>query len=380
MTRSASSTSIATSSGSQAGKMEKAPATKINNLQALRAFAALAVAWFHTGYIPLHRHAVGAFGVDIFFALSGYIMARICEKNADFFLRRRLIRIVPPYWAFTILLFALAAIEPHWMTSTRASAPDLLRSLFFVPFYKESGLIRPLLFVGWSLNYEMLFYLSIAIGLYVIRKSAILFASLLIIALHLGALLIPGYVALLDFLRENFILEFPAGVLVYAVAKRVTQEQAKRIRPLSLLLLLLSLCGFGYLGLVRPAIGHLSEASLYVGLSALSVLSASLLSQGGWDTRLASVILIGDASYILYLIHPYCEYFLYRVFVRHTPSLAGDHLPGSLLGVAFALVTGVILHVYAERPTLRYLNKRFGGHRKSAEFGVLMETKGQVKL
>ncbi len=168
------------------------------------------------------------------------------------------------------------------------------------------------------------------------------------------------------------------GVLVYAVTKRVAQ--ARRIRPLSLLLLLLSVCSFCYLGLVRPAIGHLLESSLYIGLSAFSVLSASLFLQGGWDTRLASVILIGDASFVLYLVHPYCEYFLYRVFVRQTPFLAGDHLPGSLLGVALALVTGVVLHIYAERPTLRYLNMRFGGHRKSAEFGVLMETKGQVKL
>ncbi len=62
------------------------------------------------------------------------------------------------------MLFALAAIAPQWMTATRASAPDLLRSLLFIPFYKENGLIRPLLFVGWSLNYEMLFYLSIALG------------------------------------------------------------------------------------------------------------------------------------------------------------------------------------------------------------------------
>jgi exopolysaccharide production protein ExoZ len=82
----------------------------------LRAFAALSVVFFHTGYMP-GGHGFGWFGVDIFFVISGYIMTRICDRNPQFFLRRRLIRIVPPYWAFTVLLFIAAIFFPaSWVS------------------------------------------------------------------------------------------------------------------------------------------------------------------------------------------------------------------------------------------------------------------------
>ena len=85
---------------------------KINNLQALRAYAALAVVVYHTGFIFPHMEQMGKFGVDIFFVISGYIMARICETDTRCFLRRRLIRILPPYWAMTFLLFIFALRFP----------------------------------------------------------------------------------------------------------------------------------------------------------------------------------------------------------------------------------------------------------------------------
>ena len=82
--------------------------SKVNNIQVLRALAAVLVVTFHTGYIWPSGHGVGSFGVDIFFVISGYIMARICDSNPSFFLRRRLIRIIPPYWVLPFLVFALA--------------------------------------------------------------------------------------------------------------------------------------------------------------------------------------------------------------------------------------------------------------------------------
>ena len=89
-------------------------------------------------------------------------MARILDpgsdSSSDFFFRRRVLRIVPPYWFFTILLYLAALRIPQLMGATRANLPDLLKSLFFIPFTKDSGLIQPLLFIGWSLNYEMFFY------------------------------------------------------------------------------------------------------------------------------------------------------------------------------------------------------------------------------
>ena len=52
---------------------------RLNNIQVLRAFAAIAVAVFHTGFVVPSWYAVGSFGVDVFFVISGYIMARILD-------------------------------------------------------------------------------------------------------------------------------------------------------------------------------------------------------------------------------------------------------------------------------------------------------------
>jgi exopolysaccharide production protein ExoZ len=124
-------------------------ATRLNNIQVLRAFAAIAVVVFHTGFVFPYLHPFGSFGVDVFFVISGYIMARILDPASGsvgaFFFRHRLLRIGPPYWFFTLLLFFVALRAPQLMGATRASASDLLQSLFFIPFAKGDGLIQPLL-------------------------------------------------------------------------------------------------------------------------------------------------------------------------------------------------------------------------------------------
>ncbi len=355
--------------------------TKINNLQALRAFAALAVVIFHTGYIPPHLRAVGSFGVDIFFVLSGYIMARICEKNTDFFLRRRLIRILPPYWTLTLLLFVVALGDPALLGSTSPDPVELLKSLFFIPFFKSSGLLRPLLFVGWSLNYEMFFYLLLFFSLLLWKRRPLILASAVIVLLHYLALFLPPHhTPFIAFFRESFILDFPLGIAAYQVAKRVPAHLARQWRVVFLVAVFAEAVAFVLLQGIRPNWGYILGNGAYNGLSTAMVLTTSLLSQGGWDTRWKPIILLGDASYILYLVHPYCEYPLQRIVAPHLPVLRIDLPLGCVLAVSLSIAIAFALHLYAELPVLRVLNERYGGHRKSAEFRVVAEEKGEVKV
>jgi exopolysaccharide production protein ExoZ len=126
--------------------------------------------------------------------------------------------------------------------------------------------------------------------------------------------------------------------------------------------------------------GHQFQGTCYSLLCMVIVLSTSLLSQGGWDTRLASLVLLGDASYILYLIHPYFEYAIQRIVVPHAAWLNIKYPLGCAVATCIACAAGLLLHLHGERPALKYLNERFGGHRKSVEFGVTIETRGQVNL
>jgi peptidoglycan/LPS O-acetylase OafA/YrhL len=170
--------------------------TKLNNIQILRALAASVVILFHTGFTFPHLHSFGSFGVDVFFVISGYIMARILDPRSsascDFFLRRRILRIVPPYWFFTLCLFCLAWVAPQSMEATqvmhgtRADGMELLKSLLFIPYLKRSGYIQPLLCPGWTLNFEMFFYLCLAIGLLFSRRHAAWIGSAIVLVTVLG--------------------------------------------------------------------------------------------------------------------------------------------------------------------------------------------------
>jgi exopolysaccharide production protein ExoZ len=350
---------------------------KLNNIQVLRAFAAVAVVIFHTGFSFPHMRPFGSFGVDVFFVISGYIMARILDpasdSSSDFFFRRRVLRIVPPYWFFTVLLYLIALRIPQLMGATRASASDLIQSLFFIPFTKGSGLIQPLLFIGWSLNYEMFFYLALAIGLLFSKKRAVWLGGVIVLATMLACAPFAAHNVFARFYSREISLEFLFGILSYYLCRATPEPVARKLRLPALFVCiacaLLLIAEQGYF----PPLSYPFNAWRILSLGPLSFLlvtCASLLSQADWDTRLTWLVLIGDASYILYLIHAYCEYSLDRFFGAHHAWLKRETACGALIGVSFSILAAILVHLYAERPTVRYLNRRFGGKRKSTEFAT----------
>ena len=350
--------------------------TKLNNIQVLRAFAAVAVVVFHTGYtLPFMARPFGSFGVDVFFAISGYIMARILDpaspSSSDFFFRRRVLRIVPPYWFFTILLYLAALRLPQLMGATRASFAELLKSLFFIPFMKADGLTQPLLFIGWSLNYEMFFYLALALGLLLYKRVGVWIGAAIVLATMLACTPFATHSVLAEFYSRDISVEFLFGILSYYVCRALSDAQARKLRISALAICFLSAA---LLVAVQGVLTwsslpfHTSRVPILGSLAFLLVTSASLLSQGGWDTKLTSLVLIGDASYILYLVHPYCEYPLDRFFGSRFHWLKSTTLTGAMVGVTLSIVLSILLHLYAERPTVRFLNRNFGGKRKSIEF------------
>jgi peptidoglycan/LPS O-acetylase OafA/YrhL len=347
--------------------------SKLNNIQVLRAFAAVAVVVFHTGFAFPGMHQFGSFGVDVFFVISGYIMARILDpahNSSDYFFRRRVLRIVPPYWFFTILLFFVAMKVPQLMGATRATGVDLLKSLFFIPFSKGNGLIQPLLFLGWSLNSEMFFYVALTLGLLISRRYATWLGAAIVLVAIFGLMPFAAVSDPARFYSAEVNLDFLLGILSYTVCKHTSSNTAGRWRVPALLVAIGSALLLILVQGVLPTPPHIyGQRVVTLGIPAfLLVTSASLLSQGGWDSENAALVLVGDASYILYLIHPYCEYPLSRLFSRQHPWLNSQSATGALIGVALSIVLALLIHLYAERPLVKFLNQRFGGRRKSAEF------------
>src|SRR5215510_5466128 len=144
------------------------------SIQALRAVAALLVFWGHAinavtaevaaDFPPLY----GPFGVDIFFVISGFVMVYSSERlfgrpDAPIkFFARRFVRIVPLYWAATAILV--------WFVVPYASTKAVLGSLLFTPRIPSEA---PLLYVGWTLIFEMFFYTVFAVALLAKRRVAV---------------------------------------------------------------------------------------------------------------------------------------------------------------------------------------------------------------
>lgn len=353
---------------------------KLNNIQILRAFAASVVILFHTGFTFFRLHAFGSFGVDIFFVISGYIMARILDPrssaSSDSFLRHRILRIVPPYWFFTLCLFCVAYVAPQWMEATRvmhgtrADGMELLKSLLFIPYLKRSGYIQPLLGPGWTLNFEMFFYFCLAGGLLISRRHAVWIGSAIVLITVLGTQPLVHESMVAKFYSNYVGLCFIFGVVCYALCSAVDEKDARRFRIPALMVCIGCMAVLIFEQGVWPD-SELYRAATYGIPAFLMVGSASLLSQGGWDISVSKLVLVGDASYILYLVHPFCELFIVRGLGQHFGSFRNATPLDAVATITLAITVSIAIHVYGERPLVRFLYGRFGVKRRKREPGLV---------
>lgn len=139
---------------------------KFLTIQYLRGLAAALVLASHALLYPLVEPDLGFgrlgwLGVILFFVISGFIMVTVTGESrfsARDFLRRRFIRVVPMYWAATLIAALLALAVPHLFKTTVYDTGEVVLSLLFIPFYNPaSGGIHPLYKLGWTLNYEVFF-------------------------------------------------------------------------------------------------------------------------------------------------------------------------------------------------------------------------------
>lgn len=325
----------------------------IRNLQGLRAFAALSVVHLHGALNT--PWAVGHFGVDLFFVLSGFIMSHVCARGPDRFVERRLARILPLYWLATLAMFALAVAAPTPDRATNAEPMHLLQSLLFIPYLKSPGQIMPILDLGWTLNYEMAFYAVIAgmlaLGL---RRHATTAAAVVIATAVLAFNLFqPGTIPTIFY--SNWIaLEFGLGVAVYWA----TRQPLPAGLPRAFLLAMLPLAvGALILAEMAGATERTETRLLLLGPPAALLVAAAVWLERSHAVRNRLVRLLGDASYAIYLSHVFTIHLTYKL-VLPPLGIGRDQPMATLLVILASAVVGVAVHLWVERPILRLLNRR----------------------
>ena len=345
---------------------QPAAAPLLDNLQVCRALAAITVVIGHAlhdaGVVAAGRdlEAPGpnldwTFGVDVFFVISGFIMVYVSGKDfarpgaAWQFLRRRLIRIVPLYWALTTLLLVVGLLLPQLLTIPVGSLSYIVSSYLFIPEWRVGAPvpeIRPLLALGWTLNYEMLFYVALAGVMFLPVKRAIAVLTVLFGAAVTARFAFDVRQTQLMFWSDPIILEFLMGCHL-----ALARQAGWRLSAPAALLLAMA----GIVGLVLNSGSAAELRPLMVGLPALMLVAAAAL--GPSLPRLAPTriaILLGDASYALYLSHPLFIRALREVWLK----LADPAWPlwlYALLGVVTACLAAVPIYLLFERPMTRLL-------------------------
>lgn len=292
----------------------------------------------------------GISGVDLFFVISGFVMVYTTAGRPVAparFLLNRIVRIVPLYWVFTLAVFALALAAPMLLQSTTANWLDLIRSLFFLPFQKGGGLTQPVLFLGWTLNYEMFFYALFALSLWV--RPLGLRTGLMV--LLLGLLAAAGQIfhprgTISAFYTNSIILEFAFGMaLAYFNRKAVFSNWP----PVVPALLLALAAGGAILAVHSPLAFH--YRAFYWGVPAILVVwAAVMLEARGRRYSGDRLLLLGAASYSIYLAHPFAYIPIEKLATR-AHLTTGTALPLMFAAaVAAMMATGVAVHLLLERP------------------------------
>ena len=314
----------------------------MNSIQGLRAAAALAVLACH-----LWRWERGQAGVDLFFVVSGFVIAYSAERFYTTpsgwieFIRRRLVRVVPLYWLVTAAVLGHAVWTHPSLESAGFSAGQVAASFVFFPWPAPTGAMLPVVPLGWSLNFEMFFYVLFAGTLMLPRATAIAAVSgVLIVGIALNATVgLPTRP--LAYAFQPIMLEFVFGMIVALFYRRgVTMPAWARIA--------LALGGLCVLALAPTYL----ERTVIWGLPALAIVAAAVL---GPDMRRVSPLnLLGDASYSIYLCH---------IFIIDAGRRLG--MDGFLL-VALTVVACVGIHRLVERPITAFLYARTAPNRRPA--------------
>lgn len=356
------------------------------NIQFLRFLAAMLVVIYHSAArLPANDslfqaifssgESLGFAGVDIFFVISGFIMAHTSSDHAGLsdsfdFARRRVARIFSGYWPFFIVaVIVFANYRPDHFAES-----NLLASFLLWP----QPLNRVLLEITWTLSFELYFYLLFSLLILLTSPRS----RIGVILLAFGALLLfnlyrhfiansfsPDNIYFLSFwsqfLSSPFLLEFFAGSMV---AWRVTrQPEGPAWSWLIIGTLLFMLGGWineaVYSGMIEQGFHVVPRVAVY-GIPACMIMTGlvRLERDAVWRAPARFSALTGGASYAIYLSH----ILILTVAWNLGFNQVVERWSGNLIIAAYVLLAAVIagysvLHyVFLEKPLHRLFKRALG--------------------
>ena len=329
--------------------MEDGLQNKIESIQVLRFFAAFSVMLVH---IPMF--GFGNWGVDIFFVISGFIMMYITEKDNKFFLYKRIIRIVPLYWILTLGVFIIAAIKPDYLNNTTADIEHLIKSLFFIPFNKNGAGHYPILFLGWTLNFEIIFYLLFGMCLFISRKYRFVLCSISLIVFYFYCSFKSSENFIYLSYANTMLFEFIFGMIAFVIWNK--------FKKIKINLLINSLFLILFFIIVTIFLNSNLPSFLKHGIPAFLLIIYFLFSLNNFKFP-KILISLGDASYCIYLLHPYIIQFFYKLFEINNYNIFIQLINVILISLIVFLVS-IFIFKFLEHPINKKLKKNLISYEK----------------
>ena len=354
---------------------------KLNNVQALRAFAVLLVVLLHLLAVEVKYSQfdvllpsflrIGISGVDLFFVISGFIMVMVTgaypaansserKLNARRFFYLRVTRIYPLYWLVTALVLAIFIIHPTFLNLPHFSVHYVINSFLLIP---QQGL--PLLMVGWSLIHEIYFYLVFSCLLLLPRKYLPL---LLLVWL---AVVIKGF-AQLDyydpdhnpFARIAFspvTVEFIAGCYLALIFEHFSNRRVHFPAPeaafmLGLVSLLLLWHFFSFDAQTIDVVGW-TRVYLFTLPYVMMIYGAVAMEKNRDQVAPPWLVAIGDHSYSIYLTHVLVLSVCGRIWKMFAWQGYLDNVVILSLTLLAVILLGRCCYQYLEKPALNYCRR-----------------------
>jgi peptidoglycan/LPS O-acetylase OafA/YrhL len=313
-------------------------------VEAMRGVAALSVVCGHA--VSMRPDVVGpglaegaltilASGVDIYFVISGFIIATTAAAQRDplNFAFRRAVRIYPVYW----LVLLAAFVSSSWIALSPEERPALDFGLIFAWTYPNWYLVP-----AWSIAFEMHFYAAVAAMLAIApnRLFELLFAGLGLVVVAIVLRLQLGIYS------HPLVLEFGAGVGIAYLQRNGGLRFSRRIPAVSACLFALGWYWIFVHGSADPQFARVGTYGLAAGLLIYAVVSAEIEGQS------FSPILqwLGQISYSLYIVH----YLVMKWIANFTGlwllSTAGTIIASILLAIGLASA----LHIIIEAPLISW--------------------------
>jgi exopolysaccharide production protein ExoZ len=342
---------------------------RIAPIQWLRALAATLVLMIHasdlidSGPVALtgkfapsvpNLAVFGASGVDLFFIISGFVMAQwlsTADRDPWRFLAKRWLRIVP--------LFACVSAVYMTIMHDPLTVPAALMSITVLPVFDGAGYHAPALYPGWTLAFEFAFYAVVAVAMRASRHRIETLLALTVVVALVGTAMDPQW-ATARVLLNPLQLEFALGVAVWMAWRRgITARLAAPALVAGVTLLAtgiafglgipltlqIDVAVSGASGLARTWTWGLPWTLVVIGV-------IDTVPNGRFERILARV---GDASYSTYLTHP-CLIALLWMVGQYLPTLSPYAFAAAFVCVATML--GLAVHRWVERPLLSRLMRR----------------------